>query len=233
MTTRVPRKIFDVYIYDKQYGVYDIEGREHEGLNGEPKTWWLYFSDELPEGLTPPHDSDSFKPFHKSISRRVWEVRIKQQNTAKEKWGDTNFRNHTRVEMWCNGRQVYEFGTTGGSDGLGYALAKVKYLEVQIGEHVYNFFEPEKERGRKIWFDGMPAIVQPRNPDGWEIRVYPDYSTGYTKETWWAEYAKRQPKANSTDDAEMDEEELQEMIRSEYINWGDALSDGHINWFRN
>ncbi len=37
------RKIFSVIIGKNEYDVYDVDGKEHAGLNGEPKTWWVYF----------------------------------------------------------------------------------------------------------------------------------------------------------------------------------------------
>ena len=31
---------------------------------------------------------------------------------------------------------------------------------------------------------------------------------------------------------DVEEEDFKESMQSDYINWGDALSDQHINWFR-
>lgn len=141
-----PRKIFTVIIRGKEYDVYDIEGKEHGGYNDTPKTWWLYFSNRIPD--IPPVDSDSWEPYCVGTLRRLWEIKIKQHNTTKEKWGSTQFNNHTSVEMWCNNKLVYAFGT--GGKYIDFAMAKVQYLQVMLSEHSYNFFEPEKENGRKI-----------------------------------------------------------------------------------
>lgn len=43
------RKIFQVFIMDKEYDVYDIDNKKHEGYNGVSKTWWIYYSDRLPD----------------------------------------------------------------------------------------------------------------------------------------------------------------------------------------
>jgi hypothetical protein len=36
------RKIFSVFIHEKEYDVYSIEGKKH---NGEDSNWWVYLSD--------------------------------------------------------------------------------------------------------------------------------------------------------------------------------------------
>jgi hypothetical protein len=135
--------------------------------------------------------------------------------------------------MWCNNRLVYAFGTMGGSSGLSFAFAKVQYLEVVLSEHAFNFFEPEKEQGRKICWYGLPAKVKVKS-DTWEIAIIPDYEAGVTKEQWWKELARRESKYSQEDqdDKEMDDMYKAEEIQDGYINWGDALSDQHIYWFR-
>lgn len=227
MKIGTPRKIFDVIIHDKTYDVYDIDGKEHGGWNGEPKTWWLYFADRMPDGAIPPHDSESWEPWHKSINRRLWDIRFKEYNTSKEKWNATQFRSGLNCEMWCNNKLIYSFGTF----DLNFAFAKAQYLMVKMSEHPYDFFNPEKENGRKIWWFGMPATVRPKS-DRWEIAVIPDYTTGLNKQEWWKEFLRRRSNINE----KVDENDIQvwdgEDDYSDYINWGDALSDGHIDWFR-
>ena len=230
------RKIFEVMIYEKFYDVYSIEDKKHESLNGEPDTWWLYFGNRLPEGELPDINSEKWEPYHKSIQRCVWDIRIKQKNTTKEKWGDTNFRNHTHVEMHCNGKLFYEFSTIGGDSGISYAMAKVQYLQVKMGEHSFNFFQPEKENGRKIWWYNLPATVVVNSYSPWEIKIKPDYTTGFTKEEWWKEYKNRQNKLLSMQNIFVDEDDIDDdddYTHDDLINWGDALSDDHIWWFRN
>ncbi len=229
-----PRKIFSVVIHNKEYDVFDI-GKEHEGYNDTPKHWWIYYSDRMPEGLLPPIDSEHFRPYSVGILRRLWEIKIKQTNSSKEKYGETDFRNHTSVEMWCNNKLVYEFGT--GGKYIDFAMAKVQYLQVMLSEHCYNFFEPEKENGRKICWHGLPATIKVKSC-GWEIAIIPDYEAGLTKEDWWKELKRRESKYSKIEEgideqeAEMDEDDHNEAMRDDYINWGDALSDEHIYWFR-
>jgi hypothetical protein len=103
------RKIFQVFIMDKEYDVYDIDNKKHEGYNGVSKTWWIYYSDRLPDELLPSIDSEYLIPYHVSISRLVWDIRFTQRVTTKEKWNRTQFNNNTKCEMWCNGKLIYSF----------------------------------------------------------------------------------------------------------------------------
>lgn len=232
VATVTPRKIFAVVIHDHEYDVYDIEGKEHGGWNGEPKTWWVYYAKRLPDGTLPDPTSENFVPMQSSIERHCWDIKFTQKNTSKEKWGDTSFRNSTWCEMWCNGKLVYAFGTMGGTRGMSFAMAKVQYMQVVLGEHPYNFFQPEQENGRKICWYGLPATVRVKDRT-WEIIIVPDYD-GMTREEWWNELERRESKFSKEDDddREMREEEWNENLRVESINWGDAFEDAHIDWFR-
>lgn len=232
--TAKPRKIFTVIIHKKEYDVYDIEGKEEDPGNGEPKTWWVYFADRLPDGLLPPIDSDNWEHWHTSIQRHCWEITFRQSNTTKEKWGSTHFRNHTQVEMWCNGQLFYSFGTTGTDRGMSFAMAKVQYLQTALSEHPFNFYNPDSENGRKIYWYGLPATVKIRSSDKWEIGIVPDYTAGLDKEAWWKEYTNRQTNIGKKADEDdlNDREDDHQAKETDFINWGDAFSDQHINWFR-
>lgn len=231
--TKRMRKVYTVIIHDKEYDVWDIEGKELDCGNGEPLTYWVYMGDRLPDGIAPPIDSEDWEHYHASINRHLWDIRFTQKNTTKEKWDSTHFRNHTHVEMWCNKKLIYSFGTTGTSSGLSFAMAKVQYLQTVLAEHCFNFFNPDEENGRKIFWYGLPATVKVKS-NKWEIGIIPDYTAGLNKKEWWKELRRRESKVggNKYSDDEMEEEEFKEDERSEYINWGDALSDQHINWFR-
>lgn len=229
------KKQFTAYIGERQYWVYNIEDKKHESLNGEPSTWWLYYkTDEDVKShdlTTPPIDSPHWLPYQNSINRRCWDIHIVQKNGGKHKWGSTNFSCHTSVEMKCNGKLIYQFGVGLGVNGLSYAMAKAQYLKVQMEEHPYNFFEPETEIGRKIYFYGLPATVEPTSWPG-EIKIIPDYNI-LPREEWWKEYKNRKFKIDqhSFEESEcFDSYEEDQQFGS--INWGFALEDGNINWFR-
>jgi len=231
MATNV-RKIFSVLIDETIYDVYDIYGKEHEGYNDTPKTWWLYYSDRLIDGELPLESSSNWKPYSRSIIRRCWEVKIKQKNSSREKWGDVQFRNSAKVDMWCDNKLVYSF-MTGGND-LSFAVAKFQYLQIILSEHPYNFFEPETEVGRKIGWYGLPATILTGYDVG-NIRIKPDYTAGLDKKEWWAELKRRQHVYTDRSDDFYDDDkddENDDYENDDIINWGDALSDGNIYWFR-
>jgi hypothetical protein len=227
MKTKI-EKIFQVIIQKKVYDVYNINIKKHAGYNDTPKTWWLYFSDRLPDGVSPNIESDRLVPFSSGIKRMLWEFKIKQNNTHKLKWDEHRFSNNICVEMLANNKIIYSFGTF----DMNFALAKIQYLQVILSEHPYNFFEQEKELGRKIYWYGLPATVRPSSHPG-EIGIVPDYSI-YPKEEWWKEYMNRRSKVGYIPNEEDScfEPDYLEDKQSDYINWGDALSDGNIDWFR-
>lgn len=70
-----------------------------------------------------------------------------------------------------------------------------------------------------------------------EIRIKADYTAGLSKDEWWKELKRRESKITQKedDDIQMDEieaENMEEYKGDDIINWGDALSDGNIYWFR-
>lgn len=228
------RQVFEVIIRGKAYDVFSIDNREHDGDNDVLKNWWLYYSDRLPEGIFPPHDSENFVPYSKSISRLNWDIKFTQSTSTKEKWGETRFSNHTQCEIWCNGKLVYAFTSTGGMEGMSFAMAKAQYMQTMMCEHCFNFLDAQKEHGRKIWWFGLPAVVGIRDSSSkWEITIIPDYTTGISKEVWWDEFKKRRSNLGQ----KIDEDDMQvfddEDVQRDYIYWGDAFSDQHIDWFRN
>ena len=231
------RKAFEIMIDDTPYVVYDIDGYEHQNgkWNGTPATWWLDFSSPAVKGeITPERNLVPYVDI--GVNRICWEVRFKQSNYAKHKWDEWDIRSSGQCQIYANGRLVYSFG----SRDVAYALSKAQYLMVNLMEHPYNFLNPEGERGRKIWYYGLPATVEPSHCHG-EIRIVPDY-TQMDQEEWWKEYAIRKkpidlPKEGEEweterQDREMEEERFRETRDYGTINHGDALWDGMINWFR-
>ena len=232
-----PRKIFDIMIDDMPYPVYSIDGYEHPNgkWNGCPDTWWLDYSDHPIKGEITP-EKELVPYIDKGVNRICWEVRFKQKNYSKFKWDDWDIRSSGQCQIYANGNQIYSFG----SGSVEYALAKAQYLMVNLMEHPYNFINPEEERGRKIWYYGLPATIEPGYDRG-NIKVCPDY-TQMDQDQWWEQYQIRKnpidlPKGDEEweterQDREMDEEDFRETKSYGTINHGDALWDGMIKWFR-
>ena len=151
----------------------------------------------------------------------------------KYKWDDYDMRSYGTCTIRANGRDVYRFRHS----ELHGAMTYVQYLCEKLISHPYNFFEPEKDDGRKIYFKSLPAFVRTGYDLG-EIRIEPDYSM-LPKKKWWQIYelfdSKKYESADSIfrdDDDELDDEYREENRNNDMINWGDALSDGHIYWYR-
>lgn len=223
-----PRIAFQIIINKKEYDVWNLPDRKHKPLNGEIDTWWLYYSDRLPEGLLPPMDSEHWMPYHVSMARNMWDVSIESYQTTKVKWDEHHFRNGYVCKLFCNKKLI----TTFRSGKMDFALQKAGYLMVVLTEHPFNFLDQDSEKNRKIYYYGLPAFVDPKGNG--EIGIIPDYSK-IKKENWWKEYYRRKKTADGLIDKEWEhifQESFEEDKQSDYINWGDALSDGNIDWFR-
>lgn len=212
---------FDIQIDDKICHVWNIPGYEHENgkWNGSPATWWLEYNDSL------------IPYVDKGVNRICWEINYKQKNTVKLKWGDYDIRNGGTCTMKANGKEVYSFFSR---DAV-WALTKASTLMVKLIEHPYNFINPEKEEGRKIWYYGLPAKISPSKFNPGEIKIIPDHSTGISKDSWWDLYMERKNPVDVNKDGEdflMDKESTEEWKSYGEIGHGDPLWDGMINWFR-
>ena len=247
------RKIFDIYINDIPHPVYQIEGKTHKmgSLNGCPDSWWLYKGkEEIPpnsrelllELSNEEFDKNLIPYIDKGVHRICWEINYKQRNSIKYKWDDYDIRSHGLCVLKANGREVYKFSYS----DLHQALTKAQVLVNKLMSHPYNFLNPEEDNGRKIFFHGLPAFVQTGYEVG-EIRIVPDYEE-ISKEKWWEIYEFvsdnnmskfRKEKIltfqgeDDYDDSELHKEDINENKEYGSINWGDALSDGNIWWFRN
>lgn len=220
------RETYKILIGDTEHQVWDIEGYEHEygKWNNEVPTYWV----EMEGGILDPF-------IITGVHRICWEVNFKQSNYTKHKWGSVNIRRSGRCIIKANGREVYSFL----SSDLGFAMSKAQYLTTLISEHPYNFFEPEKEKGRKIWYYNLPATIEPSSNPG-EIRVYPDYVGEYEGKKnnwkWWKDYYERFRYKGLSDSGienhDGDEEQFEETRDVGWINHGDVLWEGNIRWFR-
>jgi len=238
-----PHKIFDIMIYDDLYSVYSIEGYEHEygKWNGCPTTWWLDYSKVDPE--TGVKEERPLIPYiDKGVHRICWGVNYTQKNATKHKWGELDIRSTGVCRITANGKEVYVIRNW----DLSSALTSAQTIIEKLISSPYNFLDPEKDRGRKIWYYNLPATVTPGYEPG-EIKIHPDYS--YVEpDLWWDELERRKTKitqnnkdsikqglkVSGSNDEDLDWEINDIPEHKEYgsINHGDALSDGNIWWFR-
>jgi hypothetical protein len=236
------RKAFEILIDDRPYIVYSIDGYDHPNgqWNGTPTSWWLDYSEYQPVDEDDAEEGEAFEPrirelipyVDKGVHRICWEIRYKQRNTIKYKWDEFDVRNGGSCQIFANGKLVYSFS----SRSVDYALSKAQYMMVNLMEHPYDFLDSDSEMGRKIWYYGLPATIQPGYEPG-NIKVIPDYSD-VSADTWWEQYyIRKNPLVVQTDDESMEDKRMEDERFSETrdygtINHGDALWDGMINWFR-
>lgn len=218
------RVAFEIMIDGKLRNVWDIPNYEHPNgqWNGTPATWWL----ELEGGELIPY-------VDKGVNRICWEINYKQTNSIKYKWDEYSIRSGGVCSIKANGKEVYRFFARDPE----YAFPKAQTLTVQLLEHPYDFINPEKEEGRKIWYYGLPATISPSkskfNPG--EISVIPEYSKEIDKDTWWDLYLERKNPVSvnrDNEDFERALEDMEEWKSFGKIGHGDPLWDGMINWFR-
>ncbi len=243
-------KLFDIQINDKLHPVYNIPNKHHKygEWNGCPTEWWLYRGDLdnlSSRGLLTEFansNSEDFIPYiDKGTHRVCWEINYKQNNSIRHKHDSADIRSHGRCKLIANGKEVYSFP----SSDINYAMSKVQQLVCELMQHPYNFLNPEEDNGRKIFFYGLPAFVRTGYEPG-EIRIAPDYEC-ISREEWWEKYKfydnnsmskfskKVATKFDGYDEDEYDDEDFPPrdgLNSNDEINWGDALSDGKIWWFR-
>jgi len=232
------RKIFEIQIQDKLYPVYSIEGYEHRlgSDNGCPATWWLDYSVYHTEGDDEYPITRELVPYiDNGVHRVCWGIDYQQYNSTKYKWDEWNIRNGGICKITANGKLVYKFHYRDLKGALSAASCKID----DMIEHPFDFINPEKEEGRKIWYYGLPAIIRLGYEVG-EIRIKPDYSY-MTNDEWWSELERRQTNINPKDrtykddelwEEDRDKERFEETKDWGEINHGSIFYDGMINWFR-
>jgi len=206
------RKIFDIVVNGRLTGVWDRPEHLHElgKWNGCPETWWLKYVGREDEDE---EVSVDWIPFiDKGTNRAAWDIRIKQGNTLKYKWDDWDIRKTGYVEIFLNNRQVDEFGF----GDIAYAFSKAQYRTFEMSEHPFNYFDPESEVGRKIYYYGQAAIIDRLMLDQGCIMIKKEDGTGFDL---------RQHKNEDVDD--MGDWHGSNVVKTH------VLDDKHIVWFRN
>ena len=170
------RKIFDIVLNGRLNGVWDRPNHKHTlgQMNGCPDTWWVkYVRREEEEDHEVQVDWIPF--IDKGTNRASWDIRIKQGNVTKFKWDEWQINKTGYVELTLNNRVVDEFGF----NDLNYAFAKAQLRTFEMCEHPFNFFDPESEIGRKIYYHRQPAIINRLILDQGCIMVEKEDGTGF------------------------------------------------------
>ena len=221
------RKIFEIKIRDEMHPVYSIDGYEHElgKQNGHPDTWWLYY----------PKYEETLIPYLDEFVHRVcWGIQCEEYNSAKVKWDEFSITWGLTCKITANGRVVFTFNHR----EISSALTKAQNLIEKMSHHPYDFVNYETEKGRKIWYYGLPATIEPKLDPG-EIMIVPDYSYMNSDE-WWSELERRKTNVTSSSvmndfqrqELEIEKDSFEESKDYGMINHGSVFYDGMIKWFR-
>lgn len=216
------RFLWNVNYNGREYPVYDFENRFNmQTSNGNVNHWWVLWGNE-------------FHPYGDRHTHRTCHTFVfKEYNSAKIKWDEMRTSRGIHVTILANDKAILNF-TVGGD--MGYAMARAQYMIVKMQEHSYNFYKPEENQNRPIYYYNLPARIRNKSEPG-EIAIIPDYVEGWDKKSWWKEYYNRSTRKpylkSDIEDFEMEKEDFEESQQQEYINWGSALSDQNIYWHRN
>lgn len=90
----------------------------------------------------------------------TWSYTFEEYNTVEHrtKWGDDSWSVNQRVfcRMYCNGREVYNFGAR----EMDYAITRARYLVVEFNENTgIQMSDPDSMIGKKVWFHDQPGII--------------------------------------------------------------------------
>jgi len=143
-------KVFSVVIQGKLYEVWQRKEEHKEGeWNGDINNWWVKYIDS--EG-----DKVEWIPWLPRFTNRPsWDIEICVQNDMRHKSRGWRISKAGFVYIKCDLRMVYRFSCM----DLDYAFSRSQYLIHQLLEHPFNFSDPDKEIGRKIYYRNQPGII--------------------------------------------------------------------------
>lgn len=110
-------------------------------LSGEDRYQWIPFMSKYAHTTT-------------------WSYTFEEYNSVEHrtKWGDDSWSVNKRVfcRMYCNGREVYHFGTM----DMDYAITKARYLVAEFNENTaIRMSDPDDIIGKKVWFHDQPGVI--------------------------------------------------------------------------
>lgn len=176
-------KIFELQIDHKMFDVYLIKC-------GGTETRWI---DYLERGLL---------PYTGRTHKICWGVICEQLNRPQNIFDANDFSGRTFCSITANGKKIYEFKhhSIGGYAislnplyELNDALKKAQDIIDKIQDHPFDFINPKKEIGRKIWYYGLPATIKLTDDFG-IVNIVPDLSY-LSLEEWFDELIKRTTRA--------------------------------------
>jgi hypothetical protein len=184
-TKRENQFITEVIIRGFKYELWSLDDREPHPLgkmNGESGTLWVK------EAGNGPHKEqtgeDEWIPWLDAGGNRdCWGIRITDGNSMKYKYDEYRISKHTSGVISLNNKEVYEVFGYDFDYCYNDARTKIYQLKELIYTHSVNLKNTPKEKGRKIFYKSMPAIIDTIYTDGGMI-IRPDCKEE-DKEYWW------------------------------------------------
>lgn len=223
MSTRENQYITDVIIRGFEYQLWELHDREPHSvgtMNGESGTLWVKQGGNGP--FKEEEGEDPWIPWiDQSANRDCWEIHIIDGNSMKYK-NDYVISKHTSVIISLNGEHVYEINGRDFDFCYNIARTTIYKLKELIYTFEVNLKDSYDEKGRKIFYKGMPAIIDIIYVDG-SMNIIPDCKEE-DKEYWW----------NQMIEPWDDEYNLEDLDVCKIHNGikVDILSD-NIYWYRN
>ena len=221
MSTKENQYITDVIIRGSKYQLWELNDREPHSLgtmNGESGTLWVKDIDATFKEI----DDEWIPWLDMSSNRDCWGIFIKDGNSIKYKWDSYKIDKHTSVDIQLNNKTVYEINGRDFDWCYNESRSKIYKLKELIYTFNVNLKNPEKEIGRKIFYKGMPAIIDRIFTSG-TMSIKADYSN-IEKEFWWDQMI------NPWDD-----EDTIEDLKENKSNNGTVIDilNNNIHWSRN
>jgi len=183
---RENQHITDVIIRGYKYQLWDLVDREPHSLgtdNGESGTLWVKKNGGGP--FAEQKDDPWIPWLDISGNRNCWEIHIKDGNSIKYKHVNYDISKHTSVYISLNNDPVYEVMGRDFDWCYNKSRSIIYHLEELMNTFDVNLKNSTKEKGRKIYYKGLPAIIEQVYVTG-TINIKPDYSD-MDKDTWWNE----------------------------------------------
>lgn len=155
---------WDTYLNNEPLEVYHVDGHYHSigGKRGNNDYWCC------PRGEKPTFNN--LMEFSGEACN--WDFEIVNKNYFKSKWGEDEIRCSNLVIIRRNGKRFYSFGVR----DIEYGVAKATILLTDISEHPIAFHMQNYENeiiNRKIYWNGLPAIIESYSMDG-NLIIVPD-----------------------------------------------------------
>jgi len=176
----------EVIIRGFKYELWELNDREPHDygvMNGESGRLWVRHIED-PTGTN--NKKNVCIPWLDiSANRDCWEILIKDGNSMKYRHTNYDISKHTAVYISLNGENVYEIMGRDFDWCYNKARSVIYELKELMDTFEVNLKKTNKEKGRKIFYKGMPAIIDIILSNG-NVSIKADY-VDVDRDYWWNE----------------------------------------------